>query len=209
MTRIPPAICRIFCNNFKRYYLKNGRFFPDFLLHFWNVHEISNIFKKRLSVLAILYPKLLFPKEVATETSRRSCFRTPFGNQRVNVFQKPLKEARHHYYSFFPWIIGKVSWKKTALLWLEIFTLFANTLTADDKYSCRIRQNFLQQLQTLLSEKRKTFSWFFIEFLKCAWNLQHFEKKDECPSLIISEIIVSERVCYWNVYKVLLQNTIR
>ena len=30
-------------------------------------------------------------------------------------------------------------------------------------------------------------------------NLEHFDKKDECPSLIISEIIVSERDCYWNV----------
>ena len=52
-------------------------------------------------------------------------------------------------------------------------------------------QNFLQQLQTLLFQKRKTFSGFFIPFLKCAWKLEHFEKKDECPSLIISEIIVS------------------
>ena len=60
-------------------------------------------------------------------------------------------------------------------------------------------QNFLQQLQTLLSEKRKTFLGFFIAFLKSAWNLQDFEKKDEIPSLNISEIIVSERGCYWNV----------
>ena len=60
-------------------------------------------------------------------------------------------------------------------------------------------QKFLQQLQTLLSEKRKTYWGFFIEILKCAWNLEHFEKKDECPSVIISEIIVSERGCYWNV----------
>ena len=77
--------------------------------------------------------------------------------------------------------------------------LFANTLTADDKYSFHNMQNFLQQLQTLLSEKGKTFSGFFIEVLKCAWNLQHFEKKDESPSLINSEIIVSDWGCYWNV----------
>ena len=64
-------------------------------------------------------------------------------------------------------------------------------MTADDKYSCRNMQNFLEQLQTLLSEKRKAFSGFFIAFLKCAWNLQHFEKKDECPCLIIFEVIVS------------------
>ena len=77
--------------------------------------------------------------------------------------------------------------------------MFANTLTADDKYSFRNMQNFLQQLQTHWSEKRKKFSGFFFEILKCVWNLKHFEKKDGSPSLIISEIIVSERGCYWNV----------
>ena len=64
-------------------------------------------------------------------------------------------------------------------------------MTADDKYSCRNMQNFLPQFQTLLSGKQKTFSGFFIPFLKCALNLEHFEKKDECSRLIISEIIVS------------------
>ena len=46
--------------------------------------------------------------------------------------------------------------------------------------------------------KTEDFFSIFIEILKYAWNLQHFEKKDECPSLIISENIVSERVSYWN-----------
>ena len=151
----------------------------------------------------------MFRKEAATETSWKSCFRTPFGNQRVNEFQTPLKVARHHYYPLFPWIPGELSWKKTALLWSKILRLFANTLTADDKYSCRNMQNFLQQLQTPISEKRTTFSGFFIAFLQCAWNLEYFEKKYECSSLIISGIFVSERGCYWNVWKVLLQNTIR
>ena len=168
MPSIPEAISRIFCNNFKRFYLKNGRLFLDFLLHFWNVHNIQNILKKRMSVLAKIIRKLLFPKEVATETSRKSSFRTPFGNQRVNGFQTPLKVATHHYYPFFPWISDKLSWKKTALLWLKILTLFVNTLTVDDKYSCRNMQNFLQKLQTLLSQKGKNLSGFFIAFLKCA-----------------------------------------
>ena len=140
----------------------------------------------------------MLPKEVATETSTKSCFRTPFGNQRINWFQTLLKVARHHLYPLFPWIPGKLSWKKTALLWSKILRLFANTLTADDKYSFRNMQKFLQQLQTLLSRKRKTLSWLFIAFVKCAWNLLHFEKKDEFRSLIISEIIVSELGWYWN-----------
>ena len=60
-------------------------------------------------------------------------------------------------------------------------------------------QNLRQQFQTPLSQKQKTFSVFFIAFLKCAWNLQHFQKKDEYPSLIISEIIDAERRGYLNV----------
>ena len=35
--------------------------------------------------------------------------------------------------------------------------------------------------------------------MKCAWNLHHFQKKDEYPSLIISEIIDAERRGYLNV----------
>ena len=60
-------------------------------------------------------------------------------------------------------------------------------------------QNFQQQLPTTISQKQKIFSGFFIEYLECALNLEHFEKKDEHPSLVISEIIDSERVGYLNV----------
>ena len=77
--------------------------------------------------------------------------------------------------------------------------LFVNALTADDKYSGSNIQNLRQQFETPLSRKQKTFSWFFIAFLKFAWNLEHFQKKDECPSLIISEIIDAERRGYLNV----------
>ena len=61
-------------------------------------------------------------------------------------------------------------------------------------------QNFPQQLQTPISQKQKIFSGFFIvAYLECASNLEHFEKKDEHPSLVISENIDSERVGYLNV----------
>ena len=74
--------------------------------------------------------------------------------------------------------------------------LFVNTLTPDDKYSRRNMQISRQQLQTLLSQEEKTFRGFFIAFPKCAWNLKHSEKEEEYPSLIITEIIASERdVC--------------
>ena len=72
-------------------------------------------------------------------------------------------------------------------------------MTADDRYIRCNMQNFPQQLQTPISQKQKTFSPFFIAYLEYASNLQHFEKKDEHPSPVISEIIDSERVGYLNV----------
>ena len=59
-------------------------------------------------------------------------------------------------------------------------------------------QNFPQQLQTPISQKQKIFSACFIAYLECASNLETFEKKDEHPSLVISEIIDSETVGYLN-----------
>ena len=60
-------------------------------------------------------------------------------------------------------------------------------------------QNLPQQFQTQLSHKQKNFSVFFIAFLKCAWNLEHFQKKNEYLGLIISDIIDAERRGYLNV----------
>ena len=87
----------------------------------------------------------------------------------------------------------------SALVRSEIFRPFLNTLTPDEKYSRRNMQTFWQQVQTRLSEKGETFFGFFIEFLKCAWNLEHSEKKEQYPNLSITEIIASERDVYLSV----------
>ena len=92
-----------------------------------------------------------------------------------------------------------MSCKKSPSVRYEILRLFVNALTADDKYSGINMKNLRQQFQTPLSQKLKNFSGFFIEFLKCALNLEHFQKKDEYHSLIISEIIDAEWRGYLNV----------
>ena len=48
-------------------------------------------------------------------------------------------------------------------------------------------------------KNKRIFVNFFFKFLKCAWNLEQFEKKDEYPSLIISEVMDCERGGYLNV----------
>ena len=72
-------------------------------------------------------------------------------------------------------------------------------MTTDDKYSRRNMLNFTKQLEAPLPQKQKTFSGLFLAFLKYALNLEHFEKKDEYPSLVIPRIIDSERGGYLNV----------
>ena len=86
-----------------------------------------------------------------------------------------------------------------ALVTSQIFRLIVNTLTPDVKYSRRNMQIFWQQFETPLSQKGKSFCRFFIAFLKCAWNLENSEKKEEYPSRIITEIIASQRDVYLSV----------
>ena len=48
-------------------------------------------------------------------------------------------------------------------------------------------------------KNKRVFLEFFIAFLTYAWSLEHFDKKDEYRSVIISVIINSERIGYLNV----------
>ena len=59
--------------------------------------------------------------------------------------------------------------------------------------------NFTKQLEAPLSQKEKTFSGFFIPFLKCALDLKNFEKKGEYSRLVISKVTDCERGGYLNV----------
>ena len=59
----------------------------------------------------------------------------------------------------------------SALVTSEIFRLFVNTLTPDEKYSRRNMQIFWQHFQTSLSQKRNLFFDFLLHF----WNVQEIE----------------------------------
>ena len=63
------------------------------------------------------------------------------------------------------------------LVLCKILGLFLNTLSEDDRYCLLYKDNLLQPIQILLSQKQKTFSQFFSPFLKSTLNFEHFEKK--------------------------------
>ena len=87
----------------------------------------------------------------------------------------------------------------SGLVTSEIFRLCFNTFTPDDKYSRCNMQTFWQKVQTVLSEKGETCFRSFIEFPKCARNLENSGRKQQSPNLIITEIIASERDVYLSV----------
>ena len=55
----------------------------------------------------------------------------------------------------------------------ELLEQFVNKLTADYQYFCHNRENLWQQVSGQISQKPKTFSGFFIAFLKSTliWSI--------------------------------------
>ena len=77
----------------------------------------------------------------------------------------------------------------------KILGLFVNTLIEDDRYCLLYKDNLLQPIQILLSQKQKTFSQFCSPFLKSTLNSEHFQKKinfiaDVFPKLPSPKIVI-------------------
>ena len=64
----------------------------------------------------------------------------------------------------------------------EVLWVFAITLTPDGKYPVQDCKNLKLPIQMQLSEKRKTFSDFFVPFLESTSNFTHFQTNDYCHS---------------------------
>ena len=57
-------------------------------------------------------------------------------------------------------------WKKSVLVIHKILRQFFNILTVDEKYYLLKRDNLTEPIQIQLSQKEKSFSGSFFEFLK-------------------------------------------
>ena len=61
----------------------------------------------------------------------------------------------------------------------EILGVILNKLTANGKYPVPDCENLQLAIQIQLSEKPKTFSEFFVPFLKSTLNFERFRRKDD------------------------------
>ena len=94
---------------------------------------------------------------------------------RGSVEQQHGKRAQRHLHSGRQ-NLYQLGWKKYLLVLCKILRLFVNVLSADDKHSLLNKDNLMQPIQMLLSQKQKTFSQFLSAFLKSTLNLEHFQK---------------------------------
>ena len=126
--------------------------------------------------------------------SKKYPFRGPFEKQHGKRAQALWKSAWQHLYHTHWSLPSQLSWKKSHLLTCQILGLLVNTLAANEKYPVLNRDNLTIPIQMQSSQKQKTFSQLFAEFLAGRLNFKYFEKKDDPHKFCIFEITDSENV---------------
>ena len=175
MTSIVFKIARISHSQFKWNYLKNEKKFLNFLIHFQKIHQILNFLKKKMMVIANVFPKLQTVKNLVRPLSKKHRFRTRFDSQHVKSSQIFAKSPWEHIYNVLPSFSGNLIWKMSPLVIGEILGVFLNTLTEDNKYSVPDCENLPLPIQMQWSEKRKTLPEFFVPFPESTSNFNSFE----------------------------------
>ena len=138
--------------------------------------------KKRVIVIANVFPKLGTVKLWLRPLSKKRIFRTRFDRQHVKTSQILAKSPWEHFSHVFPSFSRKLIWKMCPLVLGEVLVLFVNRLTAGGKYPVHDCENLQLPIQMQLARKRKSFSELFVPFLESTSNFKHFEKKDYCRS---------------------------
>ena len=187
-------VCSLFksvriCNSqFKCNFLKKGKLFLIVLSHFWNPHQILNILKKRMIVIANLFPKLKNVKSFVRPLSKKRSLRTLFDTQHLKAFQVLARspwEGFDHVFSSFSW---KLIWGNSPIVLGKILRMFLNAWIAADKDPVQECENLRFPIEMELSEKPKDFSQFLVPFSESSSNFKCFEKKDHYHSSCIYEI---------------------
>ena len=153
------------CNSqLKWNYQKNEKLFLKFLFHFWNLHQILNSLKKKMIVIANIFPKLqtlkIFLKKLSQDHRFRPCVRSQHVKPSQLLAESPWEHFSHVLSSF----SGKLIWNMSPLVLGEILEMFVDTLTAAGKYPVQGCENLQREIQMQLSEKQKSFCELFVHF---------------------------------------------
>ena len=129
-----------------------------------------------MTLIAELFPKLRSPKNKVRSISIKSRFKGSFKKQHGKCPQTLLTFPWQNLYHIYWSLWRQLTFQKFLLVICKMSRLFPNTLTADGKYSLLNRDSLTQPIQMQLSRKQKTFSEFFVAFLKSSLNFENFQK---------------------------------
>ena len=93
MTGMLFRIVRIYRTRFKWNYLKNEKPVLVFFFNFWNLYQILNLLKQKMSVIATSFRKLQTVPDLFRPLSKKQRFRIPFDSQHVKESQTLAKGA--------------------------------------------------------------------------------------------------------------------
>ena len=175
-------VVRICNSQFKCNYRRIDTHFLNFLLHSLNLHQILNILKKEMIVIANVFPKLQTVNILVRPLSKKRRFSRCLAIENVKASLKTCEISMRALVSCFSSFPGKLICKMSPLVWGEILGVSVNTSTADGQYPVQGCENLQIPIQKQLSEKPKSFSEFFLSFLYSAANFEHFEKEYDGPS---------------------------
>ena len=113
-------IVRIFRSLFKSSSLKNKKYFPGFLFHLWNLHQLSNILQKKKIVIANVFPKLAIVQGLVTPLTIQRRLKTSFDSQHVKRYQTLVKSSWEHFDHLFSTLWGEIIWKISPWFKFEI-----------------------------------------------------------------------------------------
>ena len=123
-----------------------------------------NIFKRKMTLLAYLFLRLLPAKIVIRYVCKKSRFRLPFQKEHGKRVFTLFKFEREHLYHIY-WSTGRqFSCKNSLSVICKSLRLFVNTMSAVDKCSLPNRDNLMQPIHMQLSQKLKTFCSFILHF---------------------------------------------
>ena len=183
MASILFRIERICHSQFKCHYLRNKTIFLNFLFHFCNLHQLWNIWRKNVMVIAIIFPKLESLKNFVRPFYQKRRFGTRSYSQDVKVSQVLAKSPWESFYHAFWSFWGKLIWKKSPVVLGKILGPFVTTIDCRWQVSCSILREFSTlNSNAIIWKMKNSFSIFYsisgiyIDFYTC------FFKKDNAHS---------------------------
>ena len=99
---------RIFRSLFKSSSLKKKKHVLGFPFHLWNLHQISNIFKKKKIVIANVFQKVATVQGLVKPLTLQGRLKTSFDSQHVKRFLTQVKSSWEHFYHTFSSLWGKI-----------------------------------------------------------------------------------------------------